>query len=153
MMRLRWNWGTGVGMVYSVFALATSGVVVFSMRARVDLVSTDYYEQAVGLDARREAEARATALGDTFGIATQISERRVVVSWPRDLAIESGTITLYRPADATKDRTAAIAPDGDACQTVSLAGLAPGRWMLQVSWRARGQAYYAERVFTAGAAR
>lgn len=152
-MRLRWNWGTGVGLVYGVFAIATSGVVAFSMRERVDLVSTDYYQQAVGLDARRQAEARATALGDTFGISPDAIARRVIVSWPRDLAIESGTVTLYRPADATQDRAAAISQDRDGRHTVSLDGLAPGRWMLQVNWRARGESYYAEREIIVGATR
>lgn len=152
-MRWRWNWGHGMAAVYAVFAIATSGVVAFSMRERVDLVSSDYYERAVALDSRRQAEARAAALGGAFAMSTDAGNQRVVVTWPRDVPIESGTLTLYRPSDATRDRATAVAPDGEARQIVSLAGLVPGRWMLQVDWRARGQSYYAEREIIVGAGR
>lgn len=152
-MRLRWNWGMGVSAVYAVFALATSGVVAFSMRERVDLVSTDYYDQAVGLDAHRQAEARATALGAAFSITPDVANERVQLAWPRDVAIESGVATMYRPSDATKDRAVAVAPDREGRQTLSLAGLTRGRWMLQVEWRAHGQPYYAEREIIIGGPR
>jgi hypothetical protein len=140
-------------LVYGVFAVATTGVVAFAMRERVDLVSADYYEQAVGLDARRQAEARAAALGRGFAIMLEPSSQRVVIGWPADIAIESGTVTLYRPSDASKDRTIPVAADRGGRQEISLAGLAAGRWMVQVRWFAGGQPYYAEREVIVEAAR
>jgi hypothetical protein len=152
-MTLRWNWGTGMFVVYGVFAVATSAVVAFSMRERVDLVSDDYYDQAVRLDARRQAEARAAALGPAFSITADAASQRVLIAWPAGAPIESGTVTLYRPSDASKDRVSPIAPDRDGRQQISLAGLAMGRWMVQVSWQSGGQAYYAEREITVESSR
>jgi hypothetical protein len=152
-MQLKWNWGTGITIVYSLFALGTSGMVAFAMREHVDLVSDDYYDQAVALDAHRAAEGRATALGDAFTIASDPAAARVTIQWPQALPVESGTLTLYRPADAAKDRTVPVALDSERRQIVSLAGLVSGRWMIQVSWRSRGEPYYAEREILVAAAR
>jgi len=149
-MKLKWHWGMGMALVYSVFALGTSGMVALSIYEPVNLVTPDYYEQAVGLDERRGAEARTAALGAAFSIAPDEANGRVVINWPRDSAIEGGTVTLYRPADSTKDRVDPILPDIDGRQIVPLAGLAPGRWTLHIEWRSRGQSYYAEREIVVG---
>lgn len=143
-MATRWHWGHGIAMVYGTFALATVGFVVFAMDQRVDLVSDDYYARSITLDARRAAEANARGLGEAFAITTR--DTTIDVQWPaaaRDGA--SGTLTLYRPSDARADRTAAMAPDAAGHQQISLAGLAPGKWMLQVEWQSAGKTYYAER--------
>jgi hypothetical protein len=143
-MASRWHWGHGIALVYGTFALATVGFVVFAMDQPVDLVSEDYYARSITLDARRAAEANARALGAGFTITTR--ETAVEVQWPaaaREGA--TGTLTLYRPSDARADRTAAMAPDADGRQPMSLSGLAPGKWMLQVEWQASGRTYYAER--------
>jgi hypothetical protein len=152
-MKLRWHWGTGISAVYAAFALGTSGMVALAMHEHVDLVSDDYYDQAVKLDARRMAEARAAALGNGFAIAPEPASERVVVQWPREMSVESGTLTLYRPSDAGKDRTIPTSLDADHRQIVSLTGLTPGRGLLQARWQSRGEAYYAEREVTVAAAR
>lgn len=144
-MKLRWHWGTGISAVYVTFALGTSGMVALAMHEHVDLVSDDYYDQAVRLDAHRMAEARAAALGERFVIAPDPANQRVTLIWPRDLPIDSGGVTLYRPSDAAKDRTIPIAIDAEHRQIVSLTNLAPGRWMIQSRWLSRGEPYYAER--------
>lgn len=144
-MSIRWHWGHSIATIYTVFAASTVGFVVYAMEQRVDLVSDDYYEKSIALDARRSAEANVRALGDGFAIITPESGRSVSVRWPVGaLAGAAGTLTLYRPADATADRHIAMAPDATSEQTMSLAGLAPGRWMLQVEWTAGTRAFYAE---------
>lgn len=148
-MSLRWNWGHSIATVYTVFAACTIGFVVYAMDQRVDLVSDDYYEKSVALDARRAAEANARALGADFSIAQAESGQAVTVRWPASVtAGATGSLTLYRPADATADLTAAMAPDATGTQSVSLAGLAPGRWTMQVEWQSAGKTYYAQRDVT-----
>ena len=145
-MNLRWNWGHSIAAVYTVFALVTIGFVVFAMDQRVDLVSTDYYEQAIALDARRTAEANARSLGAAFAITELGDGQAVTVQWPVDaISGAAGTLTLYRPADATADRRTPMAPNAQGAQTLSLAGLAPGRWQLQVEWTVGARAFFAER--------
>lgn len=148
-MRVRWNWGTGVALVYAAFAIGTVSVVAFAMRTPVDLVSGDYYERSIRLDEQRQAEARAAALGDAFSIAGDVGRQQLTIRWPASIGAVSGTIVLYRPANAAADRAIAITPDQDARQIISTAGLAPGRWQVQVAWQAGGAAYYAERELIA----
>lgn len=154
-MKTRWNWGHGIAAVYIVFATGTLGFAVYAMEQRVDLVSDDYYDQSVALDARRTAESNARALGAAFAITQVPGQQHATVQWPAETAANAaGTLTLYRPADATADRHTPMAPNAAHTQTVALNGLAPGRWMLQVEWTAGGRAFYAEReVLVVSAAR
>jgi len=144
-MTVRWHWGHSIAAVYTLFAACTIGFVVFAMDQRVDLVSPDYYEQSVALDARRAAETNARSLGAGFSIAEAADGSGVTVRWPASAVLgAAGTLTLYRPADATADRHTPMAPDPAGTQTVSLAGLVPGRWMMQVEWTTGGRTFYAE---------
>ncbi len=144
-MTIRWNWGHSIAAVYTVFAASTVGFVVYAMDQPVNLVSPDYYEQSIALDARRAAEANTRALGADFAITADHDRGAVSVRWPVAATEHaSGALTLYRPADATADVRTAMAPDANGVQTVSLAGLAPGRWMMHVEWTANGRAFYAE---------
>lgn len=144
-MRLRFNWGTGIALTYTVFAAATSAFVAFAMDRRVDLVSADYYAQSLQLDRRMEAERNALALGTTVAIA-EVSGRTVRVSLPRELApAATGTIRLYRASSAPDDRELALAVNVNGYQDVALDGLASGRWTVQVQWTALGRAYYLQR--------
>jgi len=147
-MKLQWNWGVGVGAVYAAFAIATSGMVAFSMRDHVDLVSDDYYEQAISLDARRAAEARAAALGDTLAMTESDDGQQITIQWPDALTIETGTVRLYRPSNAAADQSVTIALDAWHRQSLPLGGLAAGRWVVQLDWRSAGAQYYAERALT-----
>lgn len=145
-MATRWHWGHSIALVYGLFAVSTIGFVVFAMEQRVDLVSTDYYEKSIALDARRAAEANARALGDGFRITPAADGSEVTVQWTgTSLQGATGTLTLYRPSDAAADRVTPMAPDGAGRQALSLAGLNAGKWMVQVEWIAGGTAYYAER--------
>jgi len=144
-MRFRFNWGTGIALTYTAFALATSAFVAFAMDRRVDLVSADYYAQSLQLDRRMEEERNASALGAAMSV-TQSSSRTIRISLPRELAPHAtGTIRLYRASSAREDREIALAVDVDGRQDVSLDGLASGHWTVQVQWTALGRGYYVQR--------
>ena len=143
-MTTKLNWGTGIALVYTLFAVATTGFVTFAMNRRVDLVSDDYYAQALHLDERMQAERNTQALAPAPHV-TRPDPGTIVLSLPRAHAgSASGTITWYRPSDSGADRVETLAVDADGRQQVSLAALARGRWLLQVRWSAEGRAYYFE---------
>lgn len=142
---MRFNWGTGIALTYTVFALATSAFVAFAMERHVDLVSADYYARSLELDRRIAAERNVIELGDRLVVA-QIAARRAVVALPGDQRADAkGTVTLYRASDARADRHMPLTLDAAARQEISLAGLMTGRWLLQVEWSARGRDYFVER--------
>ena len=61
-MRITFNWGTGIALVYIAFAVATTGFVTFAMNRSVDLVSADYYAQSLQQDQQMDAEQNALML-------------------------------------------------------------------------------------------
>ena len=143
-MRLTWNWGTGIAVLYSSFALSTIGFVAFAMSRPVSLVSADYYEQSLREDARREATGNALALGAQFSLAMPRPDR-LEVRLPLDqVATAGGTITFYRASDATQDRVVALQLAPDGTQSVPIRDLASGQWVAKMRWNANGRAFYVE---------
>jgi len=140
-MTVKWNWGTGIALVYSAFALSTMGFVAFAMSRPVSLVSDDYYEQSLHEDARREAVANAAALGPRVAL-TRTDDQDLVVHVPAEQAGAAGSLTLYRASDPARDRVIALALRGDGTQVVPLRGLQPGQWLAQLRWTVAGHAYY-----------
>ena len=63
-MKMRVHWGVAVAVFYTAFALSTVGFVAFAMTRDVDLVSDDYYAQALAHDRHMQAVANGDALGD-----------------------------------------------------------------------------------------
>ncbi len=145
-MTLRFNWGTGIALAYSTFALATIGFVAFAMTKDVDLVSPEYYAQSLEHDARMAAVANAAALGSALEVDVRPDARVVHLRWPPDLAAQlTGSATFYRPSSAALDRVVPLDPDAEGRQVVSLEGLPSGRWRLQLRWTSGTTDYYVER--------
>ena len=143
-MGIRLNWGTGIALVYVIFAAATTGFVTFAMSRSVDLVSDDYYTQALRQDERMQAERNTQACKPAPSVARS-GPGTIVLSLPAaHAATASGTITWYRPSDSGADRVDTLAIDTVGRQQVSMAALARGRWLLQVRWSAEGRDYYFE---------
>jgi nitrogen fixation protein FixH len=145
-IKMRFNWGTGIGLVYATFVAATIGFVVFALGQPVELVSADYYSRSLTYDERLEAVHRADALGDAVRWTRTADARVLIVTLPREHAATAamGTLTLYRPSSVKADRTVPLALDARGEQRLSLDGLAPGRWILKVDWQVQGRSYYRE---------
>lgn len=144
-MRITFNWGTGVALVYTGFALATVGFVTFAMGRSVDLVSADYYAQSLQQDRKMEAERNALMLRPAPSVA-QPNGRTAVLSLPPDHAASArGRVTLYRASDASADFTLPLALDVHGRQHVSLDRLVAGHWILKVHWSSGSRDYYFER--------
>ena len=144
---MKLNWGAAVAGVYTAFALATSAFVAFAMGRPVDLVQTDYYAQSLRQDERMEALDNAERLGAAAGIV--VVDRVIDVALPPGhVATARGTITLYRPSNASADRKADVSLDAAGRQRVSLSDAVPGLWIVQVAWTAQGRSYYFERQIT-----
>ena len=144
-MKLHISWGVGIAVVYSVFAIATLGFVVFAAEQKIDLVSADYYQRALDQDHQNAAVINGAALGNTVGVALR-DRSTLSITWPREPRVSSGSITLYRPSDSAEDRVIPAAPGCDGSQLLDMSSLAAGRWRVQLHWRSGTRDYYVERV-------
>src|SRR4051794_37626689 len=143
-MSIRWHWGVGVTVVYTLFATSTVGFVAFAMSRPVSLVSDDYYEQSLQVDRQREAAANARALGDRVAIDTGTGEVLIAHLPVEQATALTGTITPYRSSDASADRVFTLAPAADGTQRVPLVGLQKGQWLAKLHWTVGGREFYVE---------
>ena len=141
---MKLNWGFGVAAVYVAFASATTMVVVFAMRQPVDLVSADYYAQGLRQDQRARALENVRDLGTRVRVTRTGAERVSIEIPPEQAASARGQITLYRASDARADRLVDLAVDTAGRQSVSIDGLAIGRWSVRIEWNAGGRDFYFE---------
>jgi hypothetical protein len=147
-MTLKWNWGVGVALTYTIFATSTLGFVAFAMSRPVSLVRNDYYEDALREDQKRQAEANARTLGDQLIIGVGRDHDVVVRLPPAHATDVHGTVTLYRASDPSADREVALVLSPDGTQRIALAGLPLGRWLVQLRWTTAKRDFYAEQEVT-----
>jgi hypothetical protein len=145
---MRLNWGTGIALVYGLFAAGTVGFVAFAMSRPVQLVDEDYYASSLRHDERRAAIENAATLAPD-AVSADADGRGVTIVLPPGQHDARGVATLYRPSDASADRQVPLALDATGRQRLSFDGLAAGRWVVQVAWTSGGRTFYREIGVTA----
>ncbi|MCU0330743.1 MAG: FixH family protein [Candidatus Kapabacteria bacterium] len=128
------NWGWRIAIVYTVFAIATLGMVAFTLTKEVDLVRSDYYEYTLDHNKRMERLARA----ETAGAAVVSQDGALVIAIPMAVA-GSGSVEMLRPSSKAEDRTITFdeVPGGE----ITIRDLLPGRWDVVVRWNRDGRHY------------
>ena len=146
-MRLRFHWGVGVALLYTAFASATVGFVIFAVANPAALVSTDYYREATRHDRRIEATANGRAAAAEIVMTADESGVPVALlrMTPDHHGRSTGTVIWYRPSDASFDRTIPLAVDARGVQRFELGDLARGHWRVKVEWDVDGRPFYLER--------
>lgn len=147
-MKIKGNWALGMVLLYGGFAAFVLAFLVYSSFQKVELVAPNYYEQEIKYQDQIEKIKRTKAL--TEGLAWSISGRRLTIRFPeaqRDKAI-SGTVTFYRPSDASLDRKVPLAIGASLQQEFPLTSLEPGWWKMKVVWTAGTESYYHEEEFS-----
>jgi hypothetical protein len=140
---MKWNWGVGMAAVYTAFAIATSGFVVFAMNRPVSLVRPDYYAESLREDQQMAARANARQLGTAVSISRDGDVVRLTVPRTNEDAI-TGTVTFYRASDPGADRTLPFSPGADGIQDVNVSKLAAGHWIVKLQWLREARGYYIE---------
>jgi len=142
MKRNLWPWA--ITFYFIVFITGVVTWIAFAARHQDQLVSPDYYEHEMRFQeqidrAKRGASNHESALsfdGDEQSLIIHLSVAGKI----------TGTIRLYRPADARLDRRAALELDDAGAQTVDLSGLESGLWKASVTWNSADHDYYLEKT-------
>jgi hypothetical protein len=141
---MKFHWGTGMGVVFVIFAIGILVMVRISMNRDIDLVSDDYYQQELRHQEQIDAEKRSRDLPEHPAINT--SPTSLVVRMPRTFSASntSGVLTFYRPADRHKDFSVPLRLDTASTQSVATTSLQKGLWRLKVRWSRHDQTFYHE---------
>ena len=141
---MKFHWGTGIVGGIVLFILLILGMVAIAVSSRVDLVADRYYDKGIAYQQRINTLSRTVAREEKLSI--RLSEEDLLIEFPHSVPMPmlTGTITLYRPADQSRDVVLGIAPDSIGVQHLALTTLDRGLWRLQISWHEGDQEYYYE---------
>jgi hypothetical protein len=143
---MKMNWGTGIAMLYVGFMIGILTLVVMSTRQKIDLVTTNYYEEELRFQGKMDKMARAKALADP--IRWEVKPEGVLVQFPTatDATAPSGTISLYCPSDERKDVSFPIVVNPAGQQLLPAGSIQSGRYTLQIDWQQGTETYWSEGV-------
>lgn len=144
------SWPVGLVVVCSLFIGGIAVCITIAVRNREALVSTDYYDQEIRYQQRIDAIKRTQDQGAIPVIAYDETAKAVTLNFATPASVQSatGTVTLYRPSDATLDHSVAFAPDAAGRQIIA-STLAAGFWRVKAEWFRDGQTFYAEQAIKA----
>ena len=138
-------WARGIFVVYLVFAGTILCGVVFLLTRRMDLVRTDYYQQEIHHQSHIDRLERTGYLPLDLAWSTLQENGQLICYFPVDRmeGVVTGTIHLYRPANAALDQKFTIALDAAGRQILAT-NLPLGLWKLKIDWLVDNQEYYSE---------
>jgi nitrogen fixation protein FixH len=137
-------WGHGIAAVYAIFALASLGIVAFTMTQKVELVAPDYYAQEVAYEQQINRLRETNALEQQATCTLSADGQFIKLQFPIKKAAVQGTIRFYRPSESALDEEYEIDPDNDGSQLLPTTKLAKGLWRIKVTWSAEGREFYNE---------
>ena len=138
------HWGTGLAVVFLIFAVGILIMARISMNREVDLVSDDYYQQELSHQDQIESQRRSNSLSEHPSI--RVTPSAVSLQLPRTFSPDStaGTLTFYRPDERHKDFVVGLKLDSTNSQLVPTSSLEKGLWRLKVRWTRHSEDYYHE---------
>ncbi|NVJ87340.1 MAG: FixH family protein [Algoriphagus sp.] len=139
------NWGKGILLSIIVFIGIIMTMVVISVRMDgIELVRDNYYEAEIKYQEQIDKEASTLAL-DREVIRYDIQTKSMILDLPVGA---KGNLQLFRPSDASLDKSLSIEINEEGKKAVSVADLKPGYWRVQLSWTENGVAFYQEKKIT-----
>ena len=140
---MKWNWGTKIGLLYTVFVLFTLGMVYLAVNQKYDLVTEDYYAREIAYQGTIDSRQRAENLDKE--LTTSIEGNNLKVVFPQQNAELKGSIVCFRPSDESKDFTEEFSIN-DGIYKIPLSQFIRGKYTLKINWDEKGVTYYKEQI-------
>jgi hypothetical protein len=143
---LKWNWGTGIALVYSVFAISIILLVVYSFSKKIDLVTPDYY--AKELKYQHQIDKINAAKNLPEAARWNVTPQSITISFPAefDASQISGVITLFKPSNDLSDKSFKISLNSENVQIIPTSNLENGMYKMKLDWKLADDEYYQEAV-------
>ena len=141
---MKFNWGTGITIFYSVFVLVLVFAVYRSTQYDHSLVSEHYYADDLAYQQHYNKLANAQQLEEDLKIWNKIQKAEVELHFPAEFEEVSGEVYFFCPSDQQSDFRLPVQADAGHVQRIPTQGLRPGRWKVKVNWKAEGKEFYKE---------
>ena len=130
------------------FLIVISSLVGFAFWSsfhKVDLVTEDYYEQELRHQDQIDREKRTRLLSAPPSIDYDAQQDQLIVTFAAATQV-TGSVTMYRPADASLDASHDLDLSSDGGYVLDTASMAPGLWRVRLNWETGGQEYFTEKA-------
>lgn len=141
---MKFTWGTGIAIVYTLFVIVMIGMVIYSKTFDHSLVVDNYYEEDLAYQSHIDKVKNARTLEQDLIIQEDKEQQIVLFKFPREFRQISGSIWFYRASDKSKDFKINIEVDSDGQVIVPFKNLATGLWKVKVDWGGDGKPFYKE---------
>lgn len=145
---MKLNWGTGIALVYSGFALV---MVLFVLRSRQydpGLVRNDYYNLDLNYQEHMQKKQNAANLAEGLLVHFDAVQRVIRLRFPANMGMPSGTIKCFRSVNVRDDINMDVKTGSDGQMEIPAAQMPNGLWHLEVDWQASGTKYFHETTLT-----
>lgn len=144
MMKIKWNWGTGLFIGASLFILMIAVFAYFMFKQNFDLVEKDYYPKALVYQQRIDKLNNTAQLEEK--IRVEKLESSVVIRFPSIFKPDStsGTVQFYRPSGVSGDVNIPIQLDTSGIMSYPISRLMKGNYMVKIDYNFRNKGYYQE---------
>lgn len=138
------NWGYKILIVYAVFVLGISFLVIKASAEKTDLVASDYYNKELKYQDKIDALNNVQQLSDT--IKYKIDNGRFSIIFPKEFSGKKMKVemVLYCPSDENKDIKKDFVID-NALVLAHLQDGDKGNYNLQLTWVVNETNYYFEK--------
>lgn len=142
-MLKKFNWGWGIALTYTSFAVFILFMVYKSSLKTVELVTPDYYAKEL------KYQERIDQIANTKNLQTplkwEVNGREVLLTFPEEASTNaSAKILFYKPNSSQKDVMVECKADTDGKSIVASEKLESGMYQMQIEWQAGNISYYNE---------
>lgn len=145
---MKFNFGHGVIVVLSLFALMLGWFMVRAIANAEELVTENYYEKELLFQQDLDKLERAAAHGEA--VRMEVKDQQLRITFPaalRGKAI-SATLEMMRPSDARADQRMELQASPEGTLAVPVAGWMRGRYRARLEWRVDGSEHLSEQHVT-----
>lgn len=142
----RFNWGWGIALLYTSFAVFILFMVYLSTREEIELVTPDYYAKELDFQQQIDKINRANQLREP--VKWKVNNRQVHITFPKQITANGvkANTEFYRPNDKRLDFSVECQPDSNGVCVISSDRFYPGIYKMGLNWESNGVTYYNEGV-------
>jgi nitrogen fixation protein FixH len=138
------NWGTGIAIFYSSFAILMIGLVIKSSYSPALVIKKNYYDDDINYQAHKEKVQNAVNLAQNMRIEYVAEANTVILHFPENEPTPVGKVTFFRPSKTDKDRSFDLKTDPSKRMMIRVDDFEKGLWIVQVEWQGEDKMYYKE---------
>lgn len=139
---MKFNFGTGIALVYGLFAVSMLIMVGISFKHDPGLVQKDYYNLDLNYQAHLDSKKNAAALPYPPTVMMDEAKKAVIVRLPEGMTASEGKVKIYRSASVKDDQLLELHNQG--VLEIPAAQLPSGRWHVEMNWSSSDKSYYYE---------